>query len=194
MIESLPEEKNLMKVTPCAIPDVLLLEPRVFEDDRGFFYESYNAASLEAHGIRHTFVQDNHSRSIRGVLRGLHFQIPPRAQAKLVRVVQGRVFDVAVDIRKGSASFGRYVGVELSADNRTMLYIPPGFAHGFVVLEDGTEFLYKVSSPYSPEHERGMMWNDPDVAIAWPDTGSPCLLSEKDRQYPLLKDLPDYFS
>lgn len=170
-------------VIPTDIPDVLILEPNVFGDERGFFFESYNQRDFEAatglHGI--TFVQDNHSRSRRGVLRGLHYQLPPKAQGKLVRVVRGAVFDVAVDIRRGSPTFGRWVGVELSESNHRQLWIPPGFAHGFLVLSDEADFLYKTTDYYSPAHERCIRWDDPTLAIAWPDLGVAPTLSPKDR-------------
>lgn len=170
-----------MKATRLAIPDVVLIEPKVFGDARGFFYESFNQKAFnEATGTDHQFVQDNHSRSSRGVLRGLHYQLPPNAQGKLVRVVQGAVFDVAVDIRKSSPTFGQWVGAELSADNHRQLWVPPGFAHGFVVLSDTAEFLYKTTDYYAPQHERCIAWNDPQLAITWPDVGVP-QLSAKDQ-------------
>lgn len=169
-----------MRVTPTAIPDVLVIEPRVFGDDRGFFFESFNAARFaEATGLGLDFVQDNHSRSQRNVLRGLHYQVEPKAQGKLVRVVQGEVFDVAVDIRPGSPTYGQWVGEMLSADNKKQLWIPPGFAHGFVTLSEVAEFLYKTTDYYSPDHERCIAWNDPDIGIVWPIQGEP-LLSSKD--------------
>lgn len=168
-----------MKVTPTAIADVLIIEPKVFGDERGFFYESFNQrAFVDATGVSASFVQDNHSRSAKGVLRGLHYQVK-QPQGKLVRVLRGTVFDVAVDIRQGSPTFGRWVGVELSADNHSQLWIPPGLAHGFVVLGDSAEVLYKTTSYYSPEHERCIAWDDPDLAILWP-SGSP-VLSKKDQ-------------
>lgn len=173
-----------MKFSKTAIPDVLLIEPKVFSDARGSFFECYHRELFRENGIREEFVQDNHSMSAKGVLRGLHYQVPPRAQAKLVRVVRGSAFDVVVDLRKGSKTFGRHACETLSAENRKMLYIPPGFAHGFLALEDGTEFLYKVSTLYSPEHERGILWSDPALAIPWPKTGTGYALSEKDKQYP----------
>ncbi len=158
-----------MKVIPTAIPDVFLIEPKVFGDARGFFFESYNQKVFrEATGLDVDFVQDNHSKSSKGVLRGLHYQLPPRVQGKLVRVVQGEVFDVAVDIRKGSATFGQWVGDILSADNKHQLWIPPGFAHGFVTLSATAEFLYKTTDYYSPEHERCIRWDDPAIGIQWP--------------------------
>ena len=166
-------------VTPTAIPDVLILQPKVFGDARGFFYESFNARDFaEATGLDVSFVQDNHSKSAKGVLRGLHYQIQ-HAQGKLVRVVQGEVFDVAVDLRKRSATFGQWVGVHLSADNHRQLWVPPGFAHGFVVLSESAEFLYKTTDYWYPEHERSLLWNDPAVGIDWPLDGQP-LLAAKD--------------
>ncbi len=171
---------NGMKVLPTAIPEVLVIEPKVFGDARGFFYESFNQQAFNAAtGTNHHFVQDNHSKSSRGVLRGLHYQIQ-QAQGKLVRVVQGAVFDVAVDIRQSSPTFGQWVGVELSADNHRQLWVPPGFAHGFLVLSESAEFLYKTTDYYAPAHERCIAWNDPQLAIAWPDIGMAPLLSAKD--------------
>ena len=168
-----------MRATPTAIPDVLVIEPKVFGDDRGFFYESYNEKAFhEATGLDVRFVQDNHSKSARNVLRGLHYQVQ-QAQGKLVRVVQGEVFDVAVDIRKDSKTYGQWVGEILSADNKKQLWIPPGLAHGFVVLSETAEFLYKTTDYYAPAHERCIAWNDPDLAIAWPIDGMPSL-SAKD--------------
>ena len=168
-----------MRGTPTAIPDVLILEPKVFGDDRGFFYESYNQQAFQAAtGLDVTFVQDNHSKSARNVLRGLHYQVE-QPQGKLVRVVQGEVFDVAVDIRKGSKTFGLWVGQTLSAENKKQLWVPPGLAHGFVVLSETAEFLYKTTDYYAPAHERCIAWNDPDLAIDWQMQGEP-LLSAKD--------------
>jgi len=168
-----------MRATPTAIPDVLVIEPKVFGDERGFFYESYNEkAFYEATGLDVRFVQDNHSKSARNVLRGLHYQVQ-QPQGKLVRVVQGEVFDVAVDIRKDSKTYGQWVGEILSADNKKQLWIPPGLAHGFVVLSETAEFLYKTTDYYAPAHERCIAWNDPDLAIAWPIDGIPSL-SAKD--------------
>jgi dTDP-4-dehydrorhamnose 3,5-epimerase len=173
-----------MQVTPLAIPDVLLISPKVFGDTRGFFFESFNQKAFnEATGTSHPFVQDNHSRSTQGVLRGLHYQIQ-QPQGKLVRVVQGAVFDVAVDIRKSSPTFGQWVGAELSADNHHQLWVPPGFAHGFLTLSESAEFLYKTTDYYAPQHERCIVWNDPDLAIAWPDVGAPPQLSAKDGVSP----------
>lgn len=176
-----------MNVTPLAIPDVLLLEPKIFGDERGFFYESYNQQAFQqVTGLDVQFVQDNHSRSARNVLRGLHYQLPPKAQGKLVRAVVGEVFDVAVDIRENSSTFGQWVGEILSADNKRQMWIPPGFAHGFLVLSEYAEFLYKTTDYYAPEYERSILWNDPDVAIAWPLKGEP-VLSAKDMQSPTLR-------
>jgi len=155
-------------VTPTNLPDVLILEPKVFGDARGFFYESYNARDFAAAtGLQVEFVQDNHSQSAKGVLRGLHYQIQ-HAQGKLVRVVRGEVFDVAVDLRKSSATFGQWAGVHLSADNAKQLWIPPGFAHGFLVLSESAEFLYKTTDYWHPSHERSLLWNDPALGIEWP--------------------------
>ena len=169
-----------MKLVRTAIPDVVILEPRVFADERGFFLESWNARDFRAAvGFDATFVQDNHSRSRRGVLRGLHYQIV-QAQGKLVRVARGRVFDVAVDLRRSSASFGRWVGVELSDANQREVFVPPGFAHGFLVLSEEADVLYKTTDYYAPSHERCLIWNDPDVGIDWPLSGEP-VLAAKDR-------------
>ncbi|SEA73594.1 dTDP-4-dehydrorhamnose 3,5-epimerase [Variovorax sp. YR216] len=169
-----------MKVTPTAIPDVLILEPKVFGDARGFFFESFNQKVFDEAVGRHVeFVQDNHSRSARGVLRGLHYQIQ-QPQGKLVRCVRGAVFDVAVDIRRSSTTFGRWVGVELSEDNHRQLWIPEGFAHGFLVVSEVAEFLYKTTAFYSPTHERCILWSDPELGIDWPDTGIAPQLSGKD--------------
>lgn len=171
-----------MQAIRLAIPDIILFTPQVFGDDRGFFFESFNAKTFEqATGLKREFVQDNHSKSQRGVLRGLHYQLPPKAQGKLVRVVQGEVFDVAIDIRKSSATFGKWVGVRLSADNRQQMWIPEGFAHGFVTLSETAEFLYKTTDFYSPEHERCIVWNDPAIGIDWNFLQAP-LLSGKDQQ------------
>ncbi|ANB02735.1 dTDP-4-dehydrorhamnose 3,5-epimerase [Ectothiorhodospira sp. BSL-9] len=177
-----------MKAEPLALPGLFRLTPRVFGDDRGFFFESFNARAFEAAtGCKATFVQDNHSRSARGVLRGLHYQLPPHAQGKLVRVVQGKVFDVAVDIRRGSPTFGQWAGEVLSAENRQQLWIPPGFAHAFVTLSATAEFLYKTTDYYAPGCERCIAWDDPEIGIEWP-LEEPPLLSDKDRQgVPLAK-------
>lgn len=169
-----------MKAIPTAIPDVLVIEPKVFGDARGFFFESYNRKTFkDAAGLEPDFVQDNHSKSAQGVLRGLHYQLPPHAQGKLVRVVQGEVFDVAVDIRRGSPTFGRWVGQILSAENQRQLWIPPGFAHGFVTLSETAEFLYKTTNYYAPECDRCIRWDDPTLAIVWPMQIAP-LVSAKD--------------
>ncbi len=174
-------------VTATAIPDVLVLEPKVFGDARGFFFESFNARDFaQATGLNVEFVQDNHSKSARGVLRGLHYQIQ-HAQGKLVRVVQGEVFDVAVDLRRSSPTFGRWVGERLNADNHRQMWIPPGFAHGFVVTSESAEFLYKTTDYWYPEHERSLLWNDPAIGIDWPIEGQP-LLAAKDAAAALLRD------
>lgn len=184
-----------MKRVDTELPGVCVLEPKVFGDARGFFMESWNRRTFAELGIACEFVQDNHSRSRGGVLRGLHYQIA-RAQDKLVRVIAGAVYDVAADIRRGSPTFGRWYGCELSAENRRMLFVPKGFAHGFYVLGDGAEFCYKVSDYYAPEAERGVIWNDADLAVDWPVDGEP-QLSDKDRAAPALAaiaeaDLPAY--
>lgn len=169
-----------MNIIETALPGVLILEPRVFGDARGFFFESYNKKALEKAGITAEFVQDNHSRSARNVLRGLHYQIK-QPQGKLVRVIQGEVVDIAVDIRRSSPHFGKWVGFNLSAENRRVAWIPPGFAHGFLVLSEYAEFLYKTTDYWGPEHERCIRWNDPDLAINWPLQGEPTL-SDKDKR------------
>jgi dTDP-4-dehydrorhamnose 3,5-epimerase len=176
-----------MKTTHLRIHDVILLEPKVFGDDRGFFFESFNHARFEEIvGKEINFVQDNHSRSLKNVLRGLHYQIN-QAQGKLVRVVVGSVFDVAVDIRRSSPTFGQWVGEVLSAENKRQLWIPEGFAHGFVVLSESAEFLYKTTDYWAPQFERSIIWNDPDIDIKWPMVGE-CVLSLKDQQGKLLKE------
>lgn len=170
-----------MKATRLAIPDVILFEPKVFGDDRGFFFESFNQQKFEeAVGRKVDFVQDNHSRSAKGVLRGLHYQLAPHAQGKLIRVVQGEVFDVAVDVRRSSPTFGQWVGVHLSAENKNQLWIPEGFAHGFLTLTDNVDFLYKTTNYYAPAAEGCIAWDDPALAIEWPITVAP-VLSEKDK-------------
>lgn len=170
------------------IPDVIIFEPKVFGDERGFFLESFNQKTFEeATGLKREFVQDNHSKSSKGVLRGLHYQLPPMAQGKLVRVVQGEVFDVAVDIRKSSLTFGQWVGVHLSAENKRQLWVPEGFAHGFLTLSETAEFLYKTTNYYSPKDEGAIVWNDQDLAIAWPDAGE-VLVSGKDQIAPTFKN------
>jgi dTDP-4-dehydrorhamnose 3,5-epimerase len=179
-----------MKVTPTTIEGVLILEPRVFGDSRGYFFESFNQKVFDdAVGKSVRFVQDNHSRSAKGVLRGLHYQLPPHAQGKLVRVTNGAVFDVAVDIRRDSNTFGSWVGVELNSENHHQLWIPPGLAHGFLVLSDNVDFMYKTTDYYAPQSERSLKWNDQDLAIAWPDVGVAPVLSAKDAVAPPLKDL-----
>lgn len=172
---------------PLAIPAVVLIKPHILSDDRGFFMETYKYSEFTAHGIGERFVQDNRSRSYKGVLRGLHFQRPPQAQGKLVAVAAGRIFDVAVDIRKGSATWGRWVAATLSADNAHMLYVPSGFAHGFCALSDEADVVYKVTAEYAPKLDAGIRWNDPEIGIAWP-IDEP-LLSEKDADLPLLCQL-----
>ncbi|MBD3249280.1 dTDP-4-dehydrorhamnose 3,5-epimerase [Candidatus Woesearchaeota archaeon] len=167
------------------IPDVILITPKAFEDERGFFLESYKRSEFEKHGIP-KFVQDNHSKSKKNVLRGLHYQLNPVPQGKLVRCIKGKIFDVAVDIRKDSETYSKWVGVELSEENKHMLWIPPGFAHGYLVLEDDSEIQYKVTEEYSPEHDRGIIWSDPEINLNWPINNP--ILSEKDKAQPLLKD------
>lgn len=170
-----------MQVIQTAIPEVLILEPKVFGDERGFFFESFNQQRFEELTCVNTeFVQDNHSKSAKGVLRGLHYQVQ-QPQGKLVRVVAGEVFDVAVDVRRQSSTFGQWVGVLLSGDNKRQLWVPPGFAHGFLVLKDGTEFLYKTTDYYAPQHERCIRWDDPQINIQWPIDEAP-ILSAKDQQ------------
>ena len=177
-----------MLITPTALPEVLLLEPKVFGDERGFFLESYSQKAFDAAVGHHVeFVQDNHSRSGKGVLRGLHYQLAPHAQGKLVRAVTGAVFDVAVDMRRSSPDFGKWVGYELSAENKRLLWIPPGFAHGFLVLSDSADFLYKTTDYYAPQAEGSVRFDDPAIGITWPGTGVPHQLSGKDRDAPLLE-------
>jgi len=174
-----------MQVIPTALPGVLMLEPTVFRDERGVFFESFNQRAFdEAVGQHVLFVQDNHSCSKRGVLRGLHYQLPPNAQGKLVRVVRGRAFDVAVDIRRGSPTFGRWLGVTLDAESPRQLWIPTGFAHGFIALDDDTAFLYKTTAFYAKECERSILWSDPDLAIEWPEVGATPLLAPRDAAAP----------
>lgn len=177
-----------MKISRCPIEGALLIEPKVFGDERGFFMESWNSHSFRDMGLNCTFVQDNHSRSSRGVLRGLHFQ-NPLPQGKLVRVVNGAVWDVIVDLRRTSSTFGKWFGIELSAANKRMLWVPEGFAHGFLTLEDQTDFLYKCTTPYSPENEHTLAWNDPTVGINWPTEGIEINLSRKDHAGQALSDL-----
>ena len=178
-----------MNVISTAIPDVKIFEPKVFGDSRGFFLESFNQKVFEeATGLKRCFVQDNHSKSSRGVLRGLHYQLPPMEQGKLVRVIQGEVFDVAVDIRKTSPTFGQWVGVYLSAENKRQLWIPEGFAHGFLTLSDTAESLYKTTNYYSPQHEEAIAWNDPDLNIQWPQVDA-FILSSKDEKAKRFSDI-----
>ena len=172
------------------IPDVILIEPVVFTDERGFFIETFKASDFKANNISYEFVQDNHSKSRKGVLRGLHYQLKPMEQGKLVRCIKGKIWDVAVDIRKGSPWYGKWVGVELSEENKLMLWIPPGFAHGFVALEDA-EVIYKCTKEYAPQYERGIIWNDPELAIHWPIKNP--ILSFKDANLPNLKDAENNF-
>ena len=184
-----------MQITPTNISAVRMITPQRHGDQRGFFSEVYNQRDWRAAGLDFDFVQDNHARSGQmGTIRGLHFQIPPFAQDKLIRVVRGAVLDVAVDIRRGSKTYGSYVAVELSAENWCQLLVPAGFAHGYCTLQDDTEVIYKVSKLYSRDHEKGLAWNDPDLSIPWPDEARPDLLAEKDRSWPGLSDLPDYFT
>lgn len=178
-----------MNIIETAIPDVLIIEPRVFGDARGFFMETWNAGGFAAAGLDLSFVQDNHSRSQKGVLRGLHFQ-NPGPQGKLVRVARGAVFDVAVDLRQYSPTFGKWVGTELSAENKRMFWVPEGFAHGFLTLEDDTDFLYKCTAPYAPQSEFTLAWNDPAVGIEWPVAELVPIISEKDARGLALADVP----
>jgi dTDP-4-dehydrorhamnose 3,5-epimerase len=178
-----------MNVTPTALPGVLILEPKVFADERGFFMESFNQRDFAtAIGQTVTFLQDNHSQSRRGVLRGLHYQLPPHSQGKLMRVVHGTAFDVAVDVRRGSPNFGHWVGVTLDASCHRQMWIPPGFAHGFLALEDDTHSLYKTTDYYARDCERAIVWNDPMIAIDWPNLGSPPILAAKDAAAPRLAE------
>jgi dTDP-4-dehydrorhamnose 3,5-epimerase len=179
-----------MRITTLDLPDLKVIVPGRFEDSRGFFSELYNAETLKQAGISESFVQDNFSFSAKaGTVRGLHFQSPPHVQAKLVRVSRGRILDVAVDLRRSSLTYGRYAATELSRDNWAQLYIPAGFAHGFCTLEPDTEVVYKVSRPYAPEAERGVLWCDPELAIQWPVNPEDAVLSDKDSRLPLLKDI-----
>ena len=180
-----------MEVIKTEIEGLLIIKPKVFEDSRGYFYESYNKRKLEEAGIDYDFVQDNQSLSSRGVLRGLHFQNPPHEQGKLIRVITGSVLDVALDIRKNSPTYGKWVSVELNAKNKLMFWVPPGFAHGFATLEDNTTFFYKCTGFYKLESEGGILWNDPELAIDW-KIADP-LLSEKDKECPLFKELESKF-
>ncbi|MDI6801269.1 MAG: dTDP-4-dehydrorhamnose 3,5-epimerase [Thermodesulfovibrionales bacterium] len=178
--------------TRLEIPDVILIKPKVFKDERGFFVETYKRSDFRSFGINEHFIQDNHSMSVKNVLRGLHYQKNPQAQGKLVRCIHGRIFDVAVDIRKDSPAYGRWVGVELSEENKLMLYIPVGFAHGFLALSGTAEIVYKCTEEYSPENDSGIIWNDPEINIGWP-VNEP-VISEKDRGLPLLKDADNNFT
>lgn len=179
-----------MNIIRTEIPDVLIFEPKVFGDSRGFFFESFNKKIFDEAVNRNVeFVQDNHSLSAKGVLRGLHYQIEPFAQGKLVRCIEGEVFDVAVDIRDGSPTYGKWVGVVLSADNHRQLWIPEGFAHGFLTLSEQAQFVYKTTNYYHPQSDRGIIWNDPDINIQWPSIDVPVNLSEKDKVQPSLKNI-----
>jgi dTDP-4-dehydrorhamnose 3,5-epimerase len=183
-----------MKISSTQIPDVKIISPRYFYDHRGYFVETHNRNTFLDHGIDVEFVQDNHSYSAKkGTLRGLHFQIQPFAQWKLITVLTGSIFDVAVDIRTGSPSHGKFTKTVLDSENKFQMLVPAGFAHGFVTLEDDTLVSYKVSAHYSPDHEKGIHWADPDIAIDWPDTGVEKILSDKDIQLPKFSDLPEYF-
>jgi dTDP-4-dehydrorhamnose 3,5-epimerase len=181
-----------MEIIETEIADVKVLKPKVFEDARGYFVESYSEQRYREVGVDCHFLQDNESMSMRGVLRGLHYQAAPHPQAKLIRVVRGAVLDVAVDIRKGSPTFGKYVAVELSERNKQQMFIPHGFAHGFLVLEDYTVFSYKCDAYYSPACERGLRWDDPTIAISWPKFDVPFILSEKDKKQPLLSEIEPF--
>lgn len=183
-----------MELIPTDIPDVKILQPKKFGDHRGFFSEVFNDKTLASLGIASRFVQDNHSLSVeKGVVRGLHYQIQPMSQEKLIRVVKGAILDVAVDIRRGSPTFGRHVAVEISAQLWNQIYVPVGFAHGFVTLEPNTEVLYKVTSYYSPQHERGIRWNDPQLGIAWGIDPTAATLNKRDAEFPLLSQATDLF-
>ncbi|MDD5083557.1 MAG: dTDP-4-dehydrorhamnose 3,5-epimerase [Candidatus Moranbacteria bacterium] len=182
-----------MEVSKTDLEGVLIIEPRVFADDRGFFMETYNRDRYVQSGIAEVFIQDNVSVSKKGTLRGLHYQAPPFAQGKLIQVVRGSVLDVAVDVRFGSPTFGKHVSIELSAENKKQFFIPAGFAHGFVALEDDTIFSYKCTNLYSPECDRGVLWSDAQIGIDWPFPESELLISEKDRKQPLLKDIAEEF-
>jgi len=174
------------------IPEVILVEPKIFPDERGFFMESFKESEFIKNGINAKFVQDNYSHSTKGILRGLHYQKDPKAQAKLVTVIRGEIFDVAVDIRKNSPTYGKWIGETLSEENHRLLYVPQGFAHGFLVLSDEVDVIYKVNNEYSPENDRGILWNDPDVDIKWPLEET--LVSDKDKKQPLLKDADNNFT
>jgi dTDP-4-dehydrorhamnose 3,5-epimerase len=183
-----------MQIDTLSIPDVKILTPRRFSDARGFFSETFNEATWRSAGFQESFVQDNHVYSVsKGVVRGLHYQLPPAVQGKLVRVTRGAILDVAVDIRRGSPTFGKHVSAVLSAENGHQIWVPAGFAHGYVTLEDHTEVLYKVTNPYAPELDRGIRWNDPALGIDWRIPEGEALLSQKDQVQPLLKDAVDFF-
>ncbi|AFX99212.1 dTDP-4-dehydrorhamnose 3,5-epimerase [Candidatus Endolissoclinum faulkneri L2] len=183
-----------MQIESLSLTEIKIITPKQFRDSRGHLSETYNKLTLANNGINLDFVQDNHSSSKQtGVLRGLHFQIPPFAQDKLVRVIKGKIFDVAVDIRQCSPTYGRWVGVEISAIAQNQILVPIGFAHGFITMEPETEVIYKVTSSYSPEHEKGIAWNDPAIGIKWPLNGLKLIMSDKDTKHPLLADLPSYF-
>ena len=182
-----------MTVQSLEIPEVKLIQLKKFADNRGFFCETYRASELAEHGVTDEFVQDNHSRSAYGVVRGLHYQLAPMAQDKLIRVVRGAIIDVAVDIRRGSPTFGRHVACLLSAENWKQMFVPAGFAHGFATLEPNTEVIYKVTTYYSPSHERGIRWNDPSLGVQWRISEEQAVLSAKDKIAPLLKDATDLF-
>jgi dTDP-4-dehydrorhamnose 3,5-epimerase len=183
------------KFSKAPIPGILIIEAKAFEDDRGFFMEFYNKDGFAENGFADLFVQDNHSKSKKGVVRGLHYQIHPSPMGKLVKVVKGRIFDVGVDIRKGSPAFGKWYSETLSEENKKMLYFPPGFAHGFLALEDGTEVLYKCTGMYSRENERAIAWNDPEIGIKWPlELVKEVIVSERDQKHPGLKDAETNFS
>ncbi len=185
---------NLPHVRPCELPEVLLITPLRHSDSRGYFSEAYNESDWREIGVPCRFIQDNQSQSVlAGTLRGMHFQILPYAQAKLVRVLRGAIFDVAVDIRSGSATYGKFAAATLSAENSRQLFVPTGFAHGFCTLQPDTEVLYKVDAPYSREHERGLAWDDPAIAIPWPVSTQGAQIIERDRQYPPLHGLPAFF-
>ena len=185
---------SMLEIEPTAIPDVKILTPKRFDDGRGFFSEVYSRQRLEDAGFKLDFVQDNQSLSLeKGVVRGLHYQLPPTAQAKLVRVTRGAILDVAVDIRRGSPTFGKHVAAVISAENWRQIFVPVGFAHGFVTLEANTEVLYKVTAYYSPKDERGIRWNEPELAIDWGISEAAAVLSEKDRKYPTLADATELF-
>ncbi|MGD0192668.1 MAG: dTDP-4-dehydrorhamnose 3,5-epimerase [Rhizomicrobium sp.] len=194
MTESSPTAAGGLLVEQLVVPGVLLITPSRHSDARGSFFEAYNRQAFLAAGVASEFVQDNQSSSVHsGTMRGLHFQIPPMAQAKLVRVLKGAIIDVAVDIRSGSASFGKFASAMLSAENGRQFFIPAGFAHGFCTLDPHTEVLYKVDAPYSRDHERGLLWNDPELGIPWPPLVNAAAILDRDRQWPALRSLPSYF-